>query len=35
MAEPLRDSERIPAGAKVLIVKTRDRQPRIVLLAKD
>lgn len=30
MAEPLRDSEEIPAGAEVLILKTRDRQPRIL-----
>jgi hypothetical protein len=35
MAEPLRDSDRIPAGAKVLIVKTRERLPRIVMLAED
>lgn len=32
MAEPLRDSDIIPAGSEVLIVKTRDRQPRIVSL---
>lgn len=32
MAEPLRDGESIPQGAEVLIVKTRDRQPRIVTL---
>lgn len=30
MAEPLRAEEVIPAGTEVLIVKTRDRQPRIV-----
>lgn len=30
MAEPLRDGDHIPAGSDVLIVKTRDRQPRII-----
>lgn len=33
MAEPLRDGDAIAAGAEVLIVKTRDRQPRIVSLS--
>jgi hypothetical protein len=33
MAEPLRDDESIVAGTEVLIVKTRDRQPRIVSLS--
>lgn len=33
MAEPLRDGETISAGADVLIVKTRDRQPRLVSLS--
>jgi hypothetical protein len=32
MAEPLRDDETIVAGTEVLIVKTRDRQARIVSL---
>ena len=32
MAEPLRDDDVIAAGAEVLIVKTKDRQPRIVSL---
>ncbi|MGQ0567439.1 MAG: OB-fold-containig protein [Gemmobacter sp.] len=32
MAEPLRDGDSVPAGAAVLIVKTRDRKPRIVTL---
>lgn len=32
MAEPLRDEDMIAAGTEVLIVKTRDRQPRIVAL---
>lgn len=35
MAEPLRDGEVIPAGTEVLIVKTRERQPRIVPLDTD
>lgn len=30
MAEPLRDAEEIPAGAEVLILRTRDRQPRLL-----
>ncbi|WP_313350901.1 OB-fold-containig protein [Paracoccus sp. (in: a-proteobacteria)] len=33
MAEPLRDDEVIPAGSEVLIVKTRERQPRIVSIS--
>ena len=33
MAEPLRDEDMIVAGTEVLIVKTRDRQPRIVSLS--
>jgi hypothetical protein len=33
MAEPLRDNDSIAAGTDVLIVKTRDRQPRIVSLS--
>lgn len=33
MAEPLRDTDTLPAGSKVLIVKTRDRQPRLVSLS--
>ena len=33
MAEPLRDNDSIAAGTEVLIVKTRDRQPRIVSLS--
>lgn len=33
MAEPLRDEDTIAAGTEVLIVKTRDRQPRIVSLS--
>jgi hypothetical protein len=33
MAEPLRDEDMIAAGTEVLIVKTRDRQPRIVSLS--
>lgn len=33
MAEPLRDDESIVAGTEVLIVKTRDRKPRIVSLS--
>lgn len=33
MAEPLRDGDTITAGTEVLIVKTRDRQPRIVSLS--
>ena len=33
MAEPLRDEDIIPAGSEVLIVKTRDRQPRIVSIS--
>lgn len=32
MAEPLRDIDQIEAGTEVLIVKTRDRQPRVVSL---
>ena len=35
MAEPLRDGEEVPAGAEVLIVKTRERLPRIVALGED
>lgn len=34
MAEPLRDGETISAGEAVLIVKIRDRQPRIVSSAR-
>jgi Protein of unknown function (DUF1449) len=34
MAEPLRDLEAIDAGTEVLVVKTRDRQPRIVALTQ-
>ena len=33
MAEPFRDDDTIEAGTEVLIVKTRDRQPRIVSLS--
>jgi hypothetical protein len=33
MAEPLRDGDMIAAGTEVLIVKTRERQPRIVSLS--
>lgn len=33
MAEPLRDKDVIVAGTEVLVVKTRDRQPRIVSLS--
>lgn len=32
MAEPLRDGDMLDAGTEVLIVKTRDRQPRLVAL---
>jgi Protein of unknown function (DUF1449) len=32
MAEPLRDGDVLEAGTYVLIVKTRDRQPRLVAL---
>lgn len=32
MAEPLRDQDSLTAGTLVLIVKTRDRQPRLVAL---
>ena len=33
MAEPLRDGDVFDAGTEVLIVKTRDRQPRLLQLA--
>ncbi len=33
MAEPLRDQDSLTAGTQVLIVKTRDRQPRLVPIA--
>ncbi|MDZ4392701.1 OB-fold-containig protein [Cypionkella sp.] len=34
MAEPLRDDEIISAGTEVLIVKTRERQPRIISVSQ-
>lgn len=35
MAEPLRDDDVISAGTEVLIVKTRERQPRIVSVSQS